>query len=136
MLAAVSASDHLIDLGCGDGRVVIEAARRYGARGVGVDFEPYWVDEARRNAATAGVAHLAHFEQHDAVTFDLSPATVVFMYLVERSTSMLGPIIDRQVARGTRVVSHNYPVDGWVPERTEQVIDDSGAKRTLYLWVR
>jgi cyclopropane fatty-acyl-phospholipid synthase-like methyltransferase len=133
-LAEVTSRDLVYDLGCGDGRIIITAATKYGARGVGVDIEPYWVAESRSSAKQAGVDHLVRFSLEDAMTVDLSAATVVMLYLVHWSTSKLQPIIKRQVKPGTRIVSHSFAMDDWTPEKTETFTDASGSVRRLYLW--
>jgi ribosomal protein L11 methylase PrmA len=133
-LADVQSNDVVFDLGCGDGRVVIAAASVAGAAGVGVDIEPYWVDLAKDNAVAAGVSRLTRFEHQDALTVDLTPATVVFLYLVHWSTQLVTERILAQVAAGTRIVSHAFPISG-VPSRTETFIDASGTQRSLHLSV-
>jgi SAM-dependent methyltransferase len=133
-LADVGPSDVVFDLGCGDGRVVIAAAGSTGAHGVGVDIEPYWVELARANATAAGVSHLTRFDQQDALAVDLTPATVVFLYLVHWSTQMLAARILAQVADGTRIVSHSFPIAG-LGARTDTFIDASGTQRSLHLAV-
>ena len=134
-IAEVTSRDLVYDLGCGDGRIIITAARKYGARGVGVDIEPYRVAESQSGAKKAGVEDLVTFKLQDAMTMDLSPATVVMLYLVQWSTSKLEPIIRRQVRPGTRIVSHNFGFDGWTPAKTEKFTDVSGSLGTLYLWI-
>jgi SAM-dependent methyltransferase len=134
-LADVTSRDLVYDLGCGDGRIIITAAGKYGARGVGVDIEPYRVAELQSSAKQAGVEHLVTFKLQDAMTVDLSPATVVMLYLVHWSTSKLQPIIKRQVKPGTRIISHSFEMDDWRPVKTEKFTDASGSARTLYLWV-
>lgn len=134
-LAEVTRRDLVYDLGCGDGRILITAATKYGARGLGVDIEPHWVAEARSCAKKAGVDHLVTFSLQDAMTVDLSAATVVMLYLVQCSTPMLQPIIKRQVKPGTRVVSHSFAMGDWTPDKTETFTDASGSVRRLYLWI-
>jgi len=136
-LAQVTSRDVVYDLGCGDGRMVITAASKHGARGVGVDIEPYWVSESEANARQAGVEDLVTFTAGDALTLDLTPATVMTLYLVEWSTAKLQPIIRSQVKAGTRIVSHafGHEMDGWTPNQTEEFIDASGAARKLHLWI-
>jgi SAM-dependent methyltransferase len=134
-LADVTSRDLVYDLGCGDGRIIITAARKYGARGVGVDIEPYRVAESQSGAKQAGVEHLVTFSLQDAMAVDLSPATVVMLYLVHWSTSKLQPIIKRQVKPGTRIISHSFDGDGWTPVKTEEFTDAAGSARKLYLWV-
>ncbi len=134
-LADVTSRDQVYDLGCGDGRIIITAASKYGARGVGVDTEAYWVADSQSSAKQAGVEHLVQFNHQDALTVDLSPATVIMLYLVAWSTAKLQPIIKRQVKRGTRIVSHSFGVDGWTPVKIEKFTDAGGSVRTLYLWI-
>lgn len=134
-LAEVTSRDLIYDLGCGDGRIIITAARKYRARGVGLDIEPYWVAEAQSNAKKAGVEDLVTFSVQDALTVDISLATVVMLYLVHWSTSMLQPIIRRQVQPGTRIISHSFGVDDGTAIKTEKFTDASGQVRTLYLWI-
>ena len=134
-LGAVTREDVVYDVGCGDGRIVIAAARQFGTRGVGVDIEPYWIEESRRNAELAGCADLVTFHVQDALTVDLSPATVVMLYLVEWSTARLGAIIRAGVKPGTRVVSHSYGMTDWTPSKSETFIDTGGTARKLHLWI-
>ena len=134
-LAQVRSSDVVFDLGCGDGRLLIAAASKAGSRGLGVDIEPYWVEQATAHAVAAGVSHLARFEHQDALSVDLTPATVVFLYLVHWSTQLLAARILAQVADGTRIVSHSFPIESLVPARTESFIDASGQERSLHLCV-
>jgi predicted RNA methylase len=134
-LAEVTSQDVVYDLGCGDGRIVIAAARLSGARGVGVDIEPYRVSESQSNAQAAGVEHLVTFKQQDAMTLDLSEATVVMVYLVPWSTQKLRPLIMKTAKTGTRIISHNFGMGDWVPRSTEDYRDGAGSTHTLYLWV-
>jgi ubiquinone/menaquinone biosynthesis C-methylase UbiE len=134
-LAEVSSNDLVYDLGCGDGRIVIAAAKRCGARGVGVDIEPYWVDTARAKARQAEVEHLSTFEVQDVLTLDVSPATVVILYLVEWSTRKVQPLITSMVKPGTRIVSLSFSMDNWAPAKMEKFVDANGEARTLYLWI-
>jgi cyclopropane fatty-acyl-phospholipid synthase-like methyltransferase len=134
-IADVASRDIVYDLGCGDGRVVITAAKEYGARGVGVDIEPHWVAESQSNAKNVGVEHLVMFHLEDALSVDLSRATVVALYLMHWSTLKLFPIIKSRVKPGTRIVSHNFSMGDWPPAKTEKFTDASGAVHTLYLWI-
>jgi SAM-dependent methyltransferase len=136
-LAHVTSQDIVYDLGCGDGRIIITAARKYGARGVGVDIEPYWATESQTNAQKAGVEDLVTFKADDALSVDLSSATVVTLYLVEWSTAKVQPIIRRQVKAGTRIVSHSFGLEmgDWRPNQTETFIDSTGATRKIHLWI-
>lgn len=133
-LAGVGSSDLVYDLGCGDGRIVIAAAQR-GARAVGVDIEPHWVAEATKNAAAAGVSDRASFEVQDALVLDVSPATVVMLYLVEWSTRMLDEKLAAELRPGARIVSHSFGMGDRPAEKTEQWIDSTGQPRTLRLWI-
>lgn len=134
-LAEVTDRDLVYDLGCGDGRVLITAAKKYGARGFGVDIEPYWVEESTRNAEAAGVGNLVRFEHADAVELDLSPATVITLYLVDWSTSKMLSTISSQVRPGTRVISHNYRTADLKPVKEESFLDDEGKSHRVYLWI-
>jgi cyclopropane fatty-acyl-phospholipid synthase-like methyltransferase len=134
-LAEVTSEDLVYDLGCGDGRIIIAAAKQCGTRGLGVDIEPYWVETSRANAKQAGVDHLVTFNVQDALTVNLSPATVVMLYLVEWSTAKFQPLIKSMVKPGTRIVSHSFSMDNWAPVKVEKFVDANGAARTLYLWI-
>lgn len=134
-LAGVTSADLVYDLGCGDGRILISAARKYGARGFGVDMEPYRVTESQNNAKSAGVEHLLTFKLQDAMTVDLSPATVVMLYLVEWSTVKLQQRILRHAQADSRIVSHSFGMHSWTPEVVEKFVDAQGETHTLYLWI-
>lgn len=134
-LAKVTASDVVYDLGCGDGRIVVTAARKYGAKGVGVDFNPDRIKESEANARAAGVEHLVSFRLQDAMTVDVSPATVVTLYLLSSSNAKLRPILTTQLRPGARIVSHAFGMGDWTPEATDTFLDGSGIQRTLYRWV-
>ena len=129
-LANVQSDDLLFDLGSGDGRMVILAAEEYGARGVGIELEPYLVDESRRAATAHGVSEKASFVQGDLFTADLSKATVVTMYLSPSTNRRLEDKLRRELRPGTRIVSHQFGIGDWVPERTIRA--DDGTE--LYLW--
>ena len=133
-LAKVGPSDVVYDLGCGDGRIVITAARKYGAHGVGVDLDPKRIAESRANARNAGVESLVTFFLQDAMTVDVSPATVVTLYLVATSNLRLRPILTKQLAPGSRIVSHNFGMGNWEPAEVLNLKDSRGTVRTLYLW--
>jgi cyclopropane fatty-acyl-phospholipid synthase-like methyltransferase len=133
-LARVGAADVVYDLGCGDGRIVIAAAKTYGARGVGVDIDPARIDEARENARQAGVAHLVTFRVEDARTTDVSEATVVALYLVSALNVQLRPRLMAQLRPGARIVSHNFPIGDWEPDVVDVFRSADGQTRTLYLW--
>ena len=112
-MAGVDREDVVYDIGCGDGRIVIMAAEKYGARGVGIDIVPERIRQSLQNARQAGVESLVEFRLEDATKSDLTEATVVTMYLVPESTAFLRPLLEKQLKPGTRVVSHGYPVPGW-----------------------
>jgi SAM-dependent methyltransferase len=133
-LAQVGPNDVLYDLGCGDGRLVIAAAKRYGARGVGVDFDLDRVKESQANAKQAGVESLVEFRQQDALTVDVSPATVVTLYLLSESNLRLRPILTKVLQPGSRIVSHQFSMGDWEPEKKETLTDSEGSQHILYLW--
>ncbi len=133
-LAEVTSDDVVYDLGCGDGRIVITAALRYGARGVGIDFDPERIAEANANARQQGVEDLVTFIEMDAMAADVSEATVVTLYLLSSSNRRLRPILTRQLAPGSRIVSHAFRMGDWDPEETVNFPDDRGNMRTLHLW--
>jgi len=133
-LAEVGKDDLVYDLGSGDGRIVIAAARRYGARGIGFELEPDLVRRAEENARLAGVSHLVQFRQQDVLTVDLSPATVVTVYLSPEANLMLRPRMWQQLRPGARVVSYEFNMGDWLPDVFQQVRDETGRARALYLW--
>jgi SAM-dependent methyltransferase len=116
-LARVGRDDVVYDLGCGDGRIVIAAARRFGARAVGFDIDPARVAEARRNVAAAGVERLVSIEQRDVFELDLTPATVVTLYLLPELNVRLLPQLER-LRPGARIVSHDFDIAGVAPSQT------------------
>lgn len=133
-LAGTGADDVVYDLGCGDGRIVIAAARDFGARGVGVDIDPALVEKARAAARAAGVEDRVSFRVEDAMTTDISNATVVTLYLLSASNVKLRPRLTRDLPPGARIVAHNYPIGDWEPDVVENFRDAQGEVRTLYLW--
>ena len=133
-LAGVTQDDVVYDLGCGDGRIVITAAERFGARGVGVDIDPQRIAESNANAERAGVQHLVRFIEQDALAVDVSEATVVTLYLLSSSNAKLRPILTRQLQPGARIVSHAFSMGDWEPDVTDRFEDERGNSRTLYLW--
>ena len=129
-LAKVQKTDLLYDLGSGDGRIVITAARRFGARGIGIDLDPQRIREARSNAVSAGVGGQVQFIAGDLFKADLSQASVVTLYLLSSVNRDLRPQLWRQLKVGTRVVSHAFDMgDEWPPEKTENVDG-----RIIYYW--
>src|SRR3954452_11983008 len=128
-LAGVSAADTVYDLGCGDGRIVIAAAKTYGAKGVGVDINPERLEEARANAKSAKVEDKVHFEENDLFKANISNATVVTLYLLPGVNERLKPKLMKELKPGTRIVSHSFDMGDWKPEKDE-VIEG----RHIYLW--
>jgi SAM-dependent methyltransferase len=133
-LAEVGPGDVVYDLGCGDGRIVITAAKKYGATGVGVDFDPQRIKESEANAKEAGVTDRVEFRLQDAMTVDVSRATVVTLYLLSSSNAKLRPILTKQLRPGARIVSHAFGMGDWRPDKTDTFQDARGSMRTLYLW--
>jgi SAM-dependent methyltransferase len=133
-LAEVTKDDVVYDLGCGDGRVVIAAARQYGARGVGVDIDPQRIQESRANARSAGVAERVRFLQQDLFTTDIREATVVTLYLLPRLNIQLRPKLLSELRPGTRVVSHAFAMEDWRPDQQIRV-PGSASDHLVYFWV-
>jgi len=129
-LAQVGAGTRLIDLGCGDGRIVIAAARR-GAVAHGIDIDPAWVAEAQSSAQGAGVAARATFAQGDMFAAALGEAEVVTLFLLGHVNRWLEGKLQRELPPGARVVSHQYGMPNWQPAATEQI-----GQATLYLWIK
>jgi SAM-dependent methyltransferase len=133
-LAEVKKSDVVYDLGCGDGRIPITAAKIYGARGVGVDIDPQRIAESNANAKAARVTELVTFRLADAMKTDVSEATVVTLYLLSASNLKLRPILTRQLKPGARIVAHNFSMGDWKADKVDTFTDSSNTSRTLYLW--
>jgi len=127
-IAGVNETDIVYDLGCGDGRIIIEAARSYGARGVGIDIVPERIAESRTAARKAGVENKVEFIQADATQVDISPATVVTIYLVPESMELLRPILESQLRPGSRIISHGYPVPDWESKLSSYTEVDLGSQ--------
>jgi ribosomal protein L11 methylase PrmA len=128
-LAGVKKDDIVYDLGCGDGRIVIAAAQKYGARGVGVDIDPARVKEATENARAAGVNGQVRFIQKDLFEADFKEATVVTLYLLPDVNQRLKPKLLSDLKPGTRIVSHSFDMGEWKPEK---VVERDNRK--VYLW--
>ena len=137
-MAKVDGSDVLYDLGCGDGRIVITAAKKYGARGVGVDIDPERIRESLRGAQEAGVSKLTEFRLEDATETDLLEATVLALYLLPESNALLRPKFEKQLKPGTYVVTHNYRIPGWEDKEIDAVSmeDLRGKNHTIFLYQR
>ena len=129
-LAEVRNSDFVIDLGCGDGRIVVAAAQKFGARGRGVDFNPRRIEEARANAREAGVSDRVDFVQGNFFEAGVSDATVVTLYLSSGVNVKLRPRLLRELKVGSRIVSHIFDMGDWEADKTA---DESG--RLLRLWI-
>jgi hypothetical protein len=128
-LAEPRPGELLVDLGSGDGRIVITAAREFGARGIGIDLDPQRIREANENAKLAGVADRVEFLQRDLFTWDFSKADVVTMYLLQAVNLKLRPRLLAELRPGVRIVSHDFHMDDWEPDRMVVV------SKTLYLWI-
>jgi ribosomal protein L11 methylase PrmA len=138
-LAKVQKSDVLYDLGCGDGRIVVTAAKTYGCRGVGIDIDPQRIIEARQNAKQAGVEELVRFEEKDLFVADFREATVVTLFLLPSVNLKLRPRLLASLKPGTRVVSNTFDMGDWKAEKQVNLdnYDDSefsGLSQTFYLW--
>ena len=134
-LAQVTKGDVVLDLGCGDGRIPIRAAQKYGARGIGVDIDPARIAESEANARKAGVEHLTEFRLEDAMTTDVSKATVVTLYLLSSSNAKLRPMLQQHLPAGARVVSHAFSMGpDWPADTIDRFISERGDEITLYLW--
>jgi len=128
-LAGVKAGDVVYDLGCGDGRIVIAAVQKYGARGIGIDIDPQRIKEATANAQKAGVADRVKFMQADLFETNISEASVVTLYLLPSLNLKLQPKLMRELKPGTRIVSHSFDMGAWKPDQ-EQTVDG----RHIYMW--
>src|SRR6187399_1732114 len=128
-LAKVTKNDVIYDLGSGDGRIPITAAKTYGARGVGIDIDPQRIKEATENLKTAGVGDRVKFLNQDLFTTDISEATVVTLYLLPSLNVKLIPKLNSQLKPGTRIVSHAFDMGSWKPEQTLNV-----GGSTIYYW--
>jgi SAM-dependent methyltransferase len=133
-LAAVRRDDVVYDLGSGDGRLVIAAARRFGARGVGVELDARLVQDSRESALKAGVSDRTEFLWQDIFQTDIAPATVVTLYLRQDVNLKLRPKLLRELRPGTRVVSHDFDMGDWRPERIVRVKGPT-REHVLYLWI-
>lgn len=129
-MANVTAKDVVYDLGSGDGRIPITAAEKYGARGVGIDIDAERVREATANAKANGVADKVTFHNEDLFTADISPATVVTLYLSGPVNSRLAPKLMKELKPGTRVVSHAFDLPSWRPQQRVMV-----SERPIFLWI-
>ena len=137
-LADVKKTDVVYDLGCGDGRIVVAAAKTYGARAVGIDIDPQRIAQAKENAKKAGVENLVRFEENDLFKADIHEASVVTLFLLSSVNRRLEPKLRRDLQPGTRIVSNTFDMGSWAPEKEFNVdapTSVSEFSRHLYLWV-
>ena len=133
-MAQVTKNDILYDLGCGDGRILVTAARKYGCRAVGYDLDPLRLQEARKNATQHGVSHLVTIERKDVLKADLQEASVVTLYLGTEINARLIPQLEK-LRPGARIVSHDFTLGDIPPVRIVEMISRvDGVKHTIYLW--
>ena len=132
-LAQVSAQDVLYDLGCGDGRLLIRAATRWGTRGVGIDIDPTCIQQTHQNAQAAGVAHLISLQQGNLYDSDVAAATVVALYLLPHLNARLCPRLVQQLRPGARIVSHQFDMGDWEPDEILP-LPTSEEESVIYLW--
>ncbi|MBA3973301.1 MAG: SAM-dependent methyltransferase [Candidatus Solibacter sp.] len=137
-LANIKSTDVLYDLGCGDGRIVVTAAKKYGTRGVGIDINPVRIQEARENAKKNGVEHLVRFEEGDLFEAKISDATVVTLFLLPSVNLKLRPKLMADLKPGARVVSNTFDMGDWKAEK-ETALDDQDDEDTylshkFFLW--
>jgi ribosomal protein L11 methylase PrmA len=128
-VANVTKNDIVYDLGSGDGRIPVTAAKKYGARGVGIDIDPQRIKEANENVAKNNVGHLVRIMNADLFTTDISEATVVTLYLLPSLNVKLMPKLMKELRPGTRIVSHAFDMGDWKPEKE---LDVNGCK--VYFW--
>jgi SAM-dependent methyltransferase len=132
-MAKVGKDDILYDLGCGDGRIVITAAKLYGTHGVGIDINPERIKESQENAEKEGVTSLVKFFQQDLFETDFHEATVVSLYLLSSVNLRLRPILFSQLRPGSRVVSHDFSMDTWKPDDSA-VVEEGGRTHDVFFW--
>ena|SRR5437867_1855429 len=137
-LADLKKTDAVYDLGCGDGRIVIAAAKDFGARGVGIDINPVRISEAKENAKKAGVENLVRFEENDLFQADIHEASVVTIFLLADINLKLRPKLLRELKPGTRIVSNTFDMGDWKPDKEATVGEEdqeSFLSHRLYLWI-
>jgi len=137
-LAQANKDSVIYDIGCGDGRIVVAAAKKFGARGVGIDIDPVRIKESKANAKASGVEKLVKFREEDATKTDISPATIVTLYLLPESNELLRPKFERELKPGTLIITHNYIVPGWEDKEidTATVMDAEGKSHSVFLYKR
>jgi SAM-dependent methyltransferase len=139
-LADVKKTDVVYDLGCGDGRIVIAAAKTYGAHGVGIDINPERIKEAKENAKKAGVEGIVRFEENDLFKADIHDATVVTLFLLQTVNPRLRPKLLKELKPGTRIVSNTFDMGDWKADKEETLKgeDDDfggGLSHKFFLWI-
>ncbi|HKY08175.1 MAG TPA: methyltransferase domain-containing protein [Candidatus Binatia bacterium] len=139
-LATVKKGDFLYDLGSGDGRIVIRAAKKYGVRAVGIEMDQLLLEKARQDARSAGVSHLVEFRAEDALQTNVSQATVVTLYMLPWFNAKIAPNLKKHLKPGARIVAHDFGIDGWPPDKTVKLPNPERKAggyvhyHTLYLW--
>ena len=139
-LAEVKKGDVVYDLGSGDGRIVIRAAKKYGVRAVGIEMDRLLLDKARKDAKAAGVSHLVEFRAEDAMKVDLTKATVVTLYMLPWFNEAMKPSFKKYLKPGARIVAHDFGIEGWEPDKTVKLPDPEKKVgglihyHTLFLW--
>jgi cyclopropane fatty-acyl-phospholipid synthase-like methyltransferase len=139
-LAEVKQGDVVYDLGSGDGRIVIRAAKKYGVHAVGIEMDQLLLEKARQDAKAEGVSHLVEFRAADALKADISPATVVTLYMLPWFNEAMKPNFKKMLKPGTRIVAHDFGIEGWEPDKTEKLpkieIMPGGRRHQhiIYLW--
>lgn len=132
-LGNIKKGDVLYDLGSGDGRIPIAAAKEFGIRAVGVEIDPKLITEAEANARTAGVSELVRFRNEDMFRIDVSEANIVTLYLSDKLNVLLRPKLLRELRPGSRIISHDFHMGDWKPEQTVRV-PWGKLYRTVYVW--
>ena len=139
-LAEVTKGDVVYDLGSGDGRIVIRAAKKFGVRAVGIEMDSWLLDKARKAAKAEGVSHLVEFRSEDALKADISRATVVTLYMLPWFNEAMKPNFKTMLKPGARIVAHDFGIEGWAPDKTEKLpgfeLKAEGHKHqhVIYLW--
>ncbi len=135
-LAQVDTHDHVYDLGSGDGRIVIMAAQKFGAQAVGIELNEKLFEESSKRIADLGLEKRAKIIHANMFESYIRPATVVTLYLLTSVNERLRPVLEKQLRPGTRIVSHDFQVPGWKPEKVVKAQSENGISHTLYLYVR
>jgi SAM-dependent methyltransferase len=133
-LAEIKPGDVLYDLGSGDGRIVVAAAKKFGIRAVGFEIDPGLVKDSRQIIKQAGLEELVEIREQDIRTVDFSPASIVTLYLYPAANLRLRPVLLRDLKPGSRVISHDFGMGSWKPDRVARLQDTAGFSRTIYRW--